>query len=909
MESLQADIEMLFAEEIVSVGRVTFGEENRKMMTNSCLKRNENLKIIKAICALLNSGGGVIKAEIDDRTYNYRSHGLGQDLETSFQKLLPSGSQKYLDYTQQGDLLLIFVKAWNPDVCSLPVKICSLHSNLYRRDVTSAINLSASNALELLREKASRAQRGTRDLHTPQRTLNRYIQEEEDMKVAASEFFERDRLRYKEKLNFTESTHVEFKRFTSKKIVPWIKERLPHYVSAFANTLGGYLIIGVDDKSKEVFGCKKEKVNPDLLKNEIENYIEKLPTYHFCHKKPKVKFTTKIINVYQRDALYGYVCVVRVEPFCCVVFAEDPDSWIMKENSVTRLTAEHWVVMMLDAQSVPSSLARDHSAHLLSPASSAPRSSAYPTKVLEFKKDLQQRVFPVTQEEMRFQPESLCRQLFSDHEGLEKFMKTQIYPCSQGVVIFSRSWASDIGLKKEENVLCDALLIAVNSPLVLYTIIKDPSWMGGLQYAKDTALQLKQKLQTEGGYTGKVCVIPRLTPLTSWPDGSCEFPMYYPQSYRLSSEEVEDILQALVVVSFCSTSLLSDCLGCEYFDLLVTEQCELLSQSLHETRELFIHCFPGTRKTALAMKIMGKIKDVFHCKPKEILYVCESDSLKGLVSQQTPFRAVTRNVFMQGDFSRIKHIVMDETENFCSTYGNWYLKARSITHPKEKGDGSENPQHRILWLFLDPFQVHHAEVNGLPPPSAQFPRRTITNGIHCAWEIAMVMKEEMERIRENPLSHVSPDSMALFQEAVYEEAMCAQAPPGVYEIKTQMTIEQIAKYVAEKCHGLFQWGYLPKDIAVLYRRPEERGRYQPVLLREMNLIHTQEATEVVFSRAAGVQDNHIVLDSVQQFSGLQRNIVFGLSSEGAQPEEFQKLCFASRAISHLYLLYEKRKAF
>ncbi|XP_048221837.1 protein SLFN14-like [Perognathus longimembris pacificus] len=910
MESLQTAVEMPFAEKIVSVGRVTFGEENRKMMTNSCLKRNENLKIIKAICALLNSGGGVIKAEIDDRTYNYRCHGLGQDLETSFQKLLPSGSQKYLDYTQQGHTLLIFVKAWNPDVCSLPVKICSLHSNLYRRDVTSAINLSSSSALELLREKASRAQRGTPGLHPPQRTLNRYIQEEEDMKVAASEFFERDRLRYKEKLSFTESTHVEFKRFTSKKIVPRIKERLPHYVSAFANTLGGYLIIGVDDKSKEVFGCKKEKVNPDLLKNEIENYIEKLPVYHFCHEKPKVMFTTKIINVYQRDALYGYVCVVRVEPFCCVVFAEAPDSWIMEGNSVTRLTAEHWVVMMLDAQSAPSSLARDDSAHSLPPASSAPRRPAYPTKVLQFKRDLQQCVFPVTQEEIRFQPESLCQKLFSDHEGLEQFMRTQIYPYSRGVVIFSRSWASDIGLRKEENVLCDALLIAVNSPLVLYTIIKDPSWMGGLQYAKDTALQLKQKLQTDGGYTGKVCVIPRLSSLTSWPGEPCEFPMYYPQSYKLASgEEVEDVLQALVVISFSSTSLLSDRLGYEFFNLLVAEQCELLSHSLQESRELFIHCFPGTRKTALAMKIMGKIKDFFHCKPKEILYVCESDSLKDLVSQQTAFHAVTRKMFMQGEFPKIKHIVMDETENFRSTYGNWYLKARSITHPKEKGDGSEDPQHRILWLFLDPFQVHHAEVNGLPPPSAQFPRRTITSGIHCAWEIAKVMKEEMERIRENHPSRVSLDTVALFQEAVYEEAMCAQALPGVYEIKTQMTTEQIAKYVAEKCHNLFQWGYLPKDIALLYRRQEERGRYKPALLREMKLIHNHKAIEVVFSRAVGVQDNLIVLDSVQQFSGLQRNIVFGLSSECAQPEEFQKLCFASRAISHLYLLYEKRTAF
>lgn len=89
------------------------------------------------------------------------------------------------------------------------------------------------------------------------------------------------------------SPHVEFKRFTTKKIIPRTKEMLPHYMSsAFANTHGGYLIIGVDDKSKEVFGCQGEKVNPDLLKKEIENCIEKLPTFTSA-VKPKVNFTTK----------------------------------------------------------------------------------------------------------------------------------------------------------------------------------------------------------------------------------------------------------------------------------------------------------------------------------------------------------------------------------------------------------------------------------------------------------------------------------------------------------------------------------------------------------------------------------------------------------------------------------------
>lgn len=239
----------------------------------------------------------------------------------------------------------------------------------------------------------------------------------------------------------------------------------------------------------------------------------------------------------------------------------------------------------------------------------------------------------MTQEEIQFKPESLCKKLFSDHKGLKELMKTQIYPCSQGTVIFSRSWASDVGLRKERDVLCDALLIAVNSPVVLYTILIHPGWIGGLEYARNTAHWLKQKLGTIGGYTGKLCVIPRLMHLSSTQCSPDEIPIHYPQSYRLASkDEMEDLLQALIVVSLCSRSLLSDQLGCEFFNLLIEEQCGLLSESLQETRELFIHCFPGTRKRALAIKIVEKIKDLFHCKPKEILYVCESDSLKDYVT-------------------------------------------------------------------------------------------------------------------------------------------------------------------------------------------------------------------------------------------------------------------------------------
>lgn len=285
------------------------------------------------------------------------------------------------------------------------------------------------------------------------------------------------------------------------------------------------------------------------------------------------------------------------------------------------------------------------------------------------------------------------------------------------------------------------------------------------------------------------------------------------------------------------------------------------------------------------------------------------DSVFHPYSHQTPCQAVTRKTFMQGEFLKIKHIVMDETENFCSVYGDWYKKAKGIIHPEVRGAGRKSLHHGVLWLFLDPFQVHHADINGLPPPSAQFPRKTITRGIHCSLEIAMVMKQEMKKIQENPPSSMSADTLALFREAAYEEAMRAQALPGACETETNLTIEQIAKYVAERCHDLFQCGYLPKDIAILCRRREDRGRYELALTKAMELIETHRAATVVFSQASGVLGSHIILDSVQQFSGLERSIVFGLSPECTPSGETHKLSFASRAIKHLYLLYEKRTAF
>uniref|UniRef100_G3U7J9 Schlafen family member 11 n=1 Tax=Loxodonta africana TaxID=9785 RepID=G3U7J9_LOXAF len=254
-----------------------------------------------------------------------------------------------------------------------------------------------------------------------------------------------------------------------------VENIIPNYISAFANTRGGYLFIGVHDKSKKVLGCVKENVDPDSLRNRIERAIYKLPYVHFCQSSCGINFTLKILDVFAKGELYSYACVIRVEPFCCAVFSEAPGSWMVEGKHVCSLTTEEWVDRMTDTDPVPS-------------------------------------------EHLRYTPEPLWEELSSQHEGLEELMKKEISPFSRGIFILSRSWAVDLDLQEKRGVICDALLIAQDSPPILYTILGEQDAEGHEHlsqeldvelkgYSAQTALTLKQRLVKIGGYSGKVCVV------------------------------------------------------------------------------------------------------------------------------------------------------------------------------------------------------------------------------------------------------------------------------------------------------------------------------------------------------------------------------------------------------------------
>lgn len=188
----------------------------------------------------------------------------------------------------------------------------------------------------------------------------------------------------------------------------------------------------------------------------------------------------------------------------------------------------------------------------------------------------------------------------------------QIYPFSQGILILSRSWAVDLNLKEKQAVICDALLIAWNSPPILYTILREQD-ADEQSYCTSTTFTLKQKLVNMGGYSGNVCVITKVLHLS--PESNAESSVSaaslidYPRSYYIANtQQMEALLQSLVIVLLGFRSFLSDQLGCEVLNLLTAKQYEIFSKNLRKNKELFIHGLPGSGKTIMAMKIMEKIR-------------------------------------------------------------------------------------------------------------------------------------------------------------------------------------------------------------------------------------------------------------------------------------------------------------
>lgn len=87
-----------------------------------------------------------------------------------------------------------------------------------------------------------------------------------------------------------ENVHVEFKqRFSS-------YEKIAKELIAFANTDGGYLLLGIDD-NKSIYGIESEKSDYELIKETAEKYCE-----------PPIEFKTYLYEIENKE-----IMVIQIE--------------------------------------------------------------------------------------------------------------------------------------------------------------------------------------------------------------------------------------------------------------------------------------------------------------------------------------------------------------------------------------------------------------------------------------------------------------------------------------------------------------------------------------------------------------------------------------------------------------------
>lgn len=322
---------------------VTFGETARDKID----KRRREVErecVLSGVCALLNSGGGVFPLAIANSNYDYRKEGRGLDIEQDLQDLLVGFHiEDMIEFIPQSDKVYIYVRSWHSD----RPRLCSINTGLWERSGSADKRIGPSTVPRFLEKRKNRAESDQKENCPPQAKRYATLPGNDMIRQQANEFYNRNSVNLGECLGFGESMHVELKQFRSEKLITRLREVVPKNISAFANTDGGFMFIGVNDKSQEVTGCGKGLKAEELLKM-VREVCRKHEAVHCsgCSEvdvswSPECKLITAISQKSAEPD--GYVVAIKIPAFCCAVFEKPPNSWHIEDGKVCRLTADAWL--------------------------------------------------------------------------------------------------------------------------------------------------------------------------------------------------------------------------------------------------------------------------------------------------------------------------------------------------------------------------------------------------------------------------------------------------------------------------------------------------------------------------------------------------------------------------------------
>ncbi|XP_070541551.1 schlafen family member 11-like isoform X2 [Ptychodera flava] len=819
------------------------------------INEGENASVQVNLCALLNSGGGILHLsnnvtsndEVNSKLLDTWWSGIEQQIRWLISQ---DDVCNYIDLFGKFDSkdLYIFVKS-SDHVCTI-----SYHARVPTDTATLSVNYHT--ILKLFEKKSHEIGILTELPAHPEHFC--YGQPLENFRQETSQ------IQFKYLSNEKDPSHQPLAQRIS-----WFIRR---YISAFANHRGGYILFGIEDKSCLVFG---EDVPDEDTKGNIISQVNdrmmksvwKMP--NICVQRGihwDIVFYP-VHNVPEGTPKSRFVIIVSVVRYPGLVYTQLPESYYIVDGQVQQMSFNEWRRRIL-LQSVGIDELK-YKYHRLINVHSSRLLPIY--MIQDFITSIKEKYFTVSEGTLLVYPRQpdLTRLSNKLHVGLEWLTNIATKISLTGIALIVN--LTDLCLTvpiatKPAECLCDILLITTVG-IFLITLIEGPAFAASEDYNIRLGKMLKNRLVMDGGCMEKfniMCHVITHTQYAELPKLSVAVP-----EYQLNRHKLEYVLHALVVTLATFPPIFSEFQHKDEFLLTLSEQqFELLWQH-QQYKELWVHGPPGTGKTVAAVEF---IKQLLRrgCSTDEILYICEHQPLCEKIRSLQICKAVSRRYFLANAddntekntnkyYDKVKNIIFDEVQNFKDRDGDWYSLAEKIIKTGDNGRDC----HGYLWAFVDTSIQVHKFRTGIPD---------LTNKM--TFELTKVLRSSKEICGFASKYFNSND------ETDSGQLGCVNQYPGREVQFISCHSDCIKDVLPQLIEQYANQGYQAKDVAVLFSKRREAETWQ------------------------GLSSNaHI--NTVKHFSGLDKPIVIGVHPKvNPVTADFNKfmLNLASRASSELVII-------
>jgi len=243
-----------------------------------------------------------------------------------------------------------------------------------------------------------------------------------------------------------------------------------------------------------------------------------------------------------------------------------------------------------------------------------------------------------------------------------------------------------------------------------------------------------------------------------------------------------------------------------------------------------------------------------------------------LVRRAHVCQCVCRKTFMTSYFPDVKHVIMDEVQNFRAEDGDWLREARRLVC----SDGSRSREPGYLWLFIDNSQLNHFFESGIPIETSQIP----------SFRLKKVIRNS-KRIFDYSMAFM-PD------EAKSKVELGHDFRGGKVKIEKYSGRESQLQCLKRVLTTLFNEGFGKGDVALLYGK----GNCIPEYI-SLELGHTTVTAEENDS-------DHLVVSTLRMYSGLERPVIVIVNLKDSLPYRSYRwgamYCAVTRAMVKLVVI-------